>query len=207
MTFRIGIISDTHGLLRPDAGEIRLFGDRADGAARRRIGFLPEERGLAPTDRARDVIAFHARLKGLGRGEAFAAADRLLERLGLGGRGRERVEQLSKGAAQRVHASVALVDALGAQDRDRARAHDVRAKLRRPPGCRRLPGGHDFWIMSGSSSVEFGMGRRRSITKSTSAHTSFDWEKQVRPSTCFPAPRPASAKRPSPARKPKKCCW
>jgi ABC-2 type transport system ATP-binding protein len=99
------------GLTAPDAGEVRLFGRPADASARRRIGFLAEDRGLAATDRARDVIAFNARLKGLGRREAFAAADRLLERVGLGGRGRERIEALSKGNAQRVQLLCALAHA------------------------------------------------------------------------------------------------
>src|ERR1700759_3114083 len=67
------------GLLRPDAGEIRLFGAPANRAARTRIGFLPEERGLFAHERAREAIAFHGRLKGLRRREAFSAADRLLE--------------------------------------------------------------------------------------------------------------------------------
>ena len=99
------------GLMRPDAGEVRLFGRPADAAARRRIGFLAEERGLAPNDRARDAIAFNGRLKGLGRREAFAAADRLLERVGLGERRRDRLEALSKGNAQRVQLLCALVHA------------------------------------------------------------------------------------------------
>lgn len=96
------------GLVRPDAGEIRLFGRAADAAGRRRIGFLPEERGLFPRDRARDVIAFHARLKGMSRRAALQSADRLLERIGLGGRQSARIETLSKGNAQRVQILCAL---------------------------------------------------------------------------------------------------
>ncbi|MGA0604110.1 ABC transporter ATP-binding protein [Caulobacter sp. KR2-114] len=96
------------GLLRPDAGDIRLFGRPADAAGRRRVGFLPEERGLFPRERARDVIAFHARLKGVARREALARADRLLERIGLGGRQSARIESLSKGNAQRVQILCAL---------------------------------------------------------------------------------------------------
>ena len=99
------------GLTRPDAGEVRLFGRPANAATRRRVGFLAEDRGLAATDRARDVIAFNARLKGLERRAAFDAADRLLERVGLGGRGRERIEALSKGNAQRVQLLCALAHA------------------------------------------------------------------------------------------------
>src|SRR5579862_2764317 len=62
------------GLLRPDAGEIALFGAPASLSARGQIGFLPEERGLFPHERARDAIAFHGRLKGMERRDAFAAA-------------------------------------------------------------------------------------------------------------------------------------
>src|SRR5215813_11564257 len=66
------------GLLTPDAGDIQLFGAPACRASRKRIGFLPEERGLFPHEKLRDAIAFHGRLKGMRRGAAFHAADRLL---------------------------------------------------------------------------------------------------------------------------------
>jgi ABC-2 type transport system ATP-binding protein len=97
------------GLTRPDAGRIELFGGPATREARRRIGYLPEERGLAARERARDVVAFHGRLKGLERGEAFRRADALLERVGLDARRRARVGELSKGNAQRVQILCALV--------------------------------------------------------------------------------------------------
>lgn len=96
------------GLLRPDAGTISLFGGDNSAESRRRIGFLPEERGLFPRDRARDAIAFQARLKGLPKRDAYAAADRLLERIGLDDRKRARIQELSKGNAQRVQILCAL---------------------------------------------------------------------------------------------------
>ena len=74
------------GMLRPDSGDVRLFGARADKAVRRRVGFMPEERGLFPHERARDAIAFHGRLKGMNRYDAFVAADRLLARPAAGKR-------------------------------------------------------------------------------------------------------------------------
>src|SRR5690242_5496056 len=74
------------GLLRPDSGTVRLFGQPSNHVSRRQVGFLPEERGIAPRERARDAIAFHARLKGVERREALRRADRLLERIGLGDR-------------------------------------------------------------------------------------------------------------------------
>ena len=97
------------GLVRPDAGEIRIFGERACNVARTRIGFLPEERGLFAHERARDAIAFHGRLKGMNKQDALLSADRLLERIGLKGRENARIGSLSKGNAQRVQVLCALV--------------------------------------------------------------------------------------------------
>src|SRR4051812_25454422 len=96
------------GLAQPDAGAIEIFGASADFNARSRIGFLPEERGIAPRERARDVIAFYAQLKGLARVEAYRRADELLERVGLSDRKRARIGELSKGNAQRVQLLCAL---------------------------------------------------------------------------------------------------
>src|SRR5436190_19561530 len=44
------------GLIRPDAGGVEMFGRPMDANARAQIGFLPEERGLFPHERARDAI-------------------------------------------------------------------------------------------------------------------------------------------------------
>jgi ABC-2 type transport system ATP-binding protein len=96
------------GLATQDAGDIELFGAPASFERRKRLGFLSEERGLAAQERARDVVAFHARLKGLGRKDAYARADALLERVGLGGRTRARIGELSKGNAQRVQLLCAI---------------------------------------------------------------------------------------------------
>ena len=96
------------GLLEPDQGTVEIFGEAASFERRQRLGFLPEERGLPPRERARDAIAFHARLKGYGAKAAYRAADRLLERIGLDGRTRARICELSKGNAQRVQILCAI---------------------------------------------------------------------------------------------------
>jgi len=96
------------GLITPDGGSVDLFGQPASFATRARLGFLPEERGLTPRERARDAIAFHARLKGLPRQAAYRRADELLERIGLSGRTRARIGELSKGNAQRVQILCAI---------------------------------------------------------------------------------------------------
>jgi ABC-2 type transport system ATP-binding protein len=97
------------GLLRADAGEVRWQGRVLDQATRRRIGYMPEERGLYPKMRVGEQVAYFARLHGLDRGAAGRAAEEWVERLGLGARRGDQVEKLSLGNQQRVQLAAALV--------------------------------------------------------------------------------------------------
>jgi ABC-2 type transport system ATP-binding protein len=95
------------GLYAPDAGEVRVLGERV-GKARERIGYLPEERGLYKRMRADDAIAYVATLKGMTRSAALQRARELLTRLGLGAFARTRIEALSKGMSQKVQILAAV---------------------------------------------------------------------------------------------------
>jgi ABC-2 type transport system ATP-binding protein len=97
------------GVLAPDDGEVRWGGGLMDAAVRRRIGYMPEERGLYPKMGAREQVAYFGRLHGMARGEADEAAHSWLDRLGLGERLDEAVEKLSLGNQQRVQLALALV--------------------------------------------------------------------------------------------------
>ena len=97
------------GLARPDAGEVRWRGRPLDEAARRRIGYMPEERGLYPKMKVGEQVAYFARLHGLDAAAAHRASDEWVERLGLGARRGDRVEKLSLGNQQRVQLAAALV--------------------------------------------------------------------------------------------------
>jgi ABC-2 type transport system ATP-binding protein len=89
-------------IIRPTSGSIEILGQRSAIPVRRRIGYLPEERGLYRKMRAAETIAYFAMLRGAGREEARRAAFDLLERFGLAEFARARNEQLSKGMAQKV---------------------------------------------------------------------------------------------------------
>ena len=78
-------------------------------ATRARFGYMPEERGLYPKMRVREQLVYFARLHGMAPGQAGTAADRWIERLGLGERAADKVETLSLGNQQRVQLGVALV--------------------------------------------------------------------------------------------------
>ncbi len=97
------------GLVRADAGEVRWEGRPLDQALRRRIGYMPEERGLYPKMRVGEQLTYFARLRGLDAAAAARAAEHWAVRLGLGERRRDQVEKLSLGNQQRVQLAAALV--------------------------------------------------------------------------------------------------
>jgi ABC-2 type transport system ATP-binding protein len=99
----------TLGVLAPDAGEVRWNGAPVDAAARRRFGYMPEERGLYPRMKVRDQLIYLARLHGLARTEAAGRADEIAQTLGVESRTGDRVEALSLGNQQRVQLAAALV--------------------------------------------------------------------------------------------------
>jgi len=96
------------GLIKPDTGTVKLFGDVPGENAFGRVGFLPEERGLYKKQTAREAIAHMARLNGLKKKQAFTLADDLLERYGLGEAKRKKNKDMSKGMAQKVQLLAAI---------------------------------------------------------------------------------------------------
>jgi ABC-2 type transport system ATP-binding protein len=96
------------GLLKPDAGSIHLFGAPWSREVLPRLGYLPEERGLYKRMRAIEAVVFFARLKGLPAWRARKKARDILERLGLSHVARRRIENLSRGLAQKVQVAAAI---------------------------------------------------------------------------------------------------
>ncbi|MEM0986208.1 MAG: ATP-binding cassette domain-containing protein [Pseudomonadota bacterium] len=90
------------GIMTPDAGEARLFGEKPGIDALRRVGFLPEERGLYKKMSPVGTIQYFARLKGMSANDARLRAFELLEASGLQDFARARISKLSKGMAQKV---------------------------------------------------------------------------------------------------------
>ncbi|MGB2933857.1 MAG: ATP-binding cassette domain-containing protein [Nostocoides sp.] len=99
------------GLLQPDAGQTLWQGAPITEQVRRRIGYMPEERGLYPKQRVLDQLTYLAELGGIARPQAVAEVRELLDRFGLGDRAKERVEKLSLGNQQRVQIIAALMGA------------------------------------------------------------------------------------------------
>ena len=98
------------GLVHADDGETRVLGRPAgEPAARRRIGYLPEHFRFQEWATGVELLDFHGRLAGLGTPERAGRIPELLERVGLAGRGGERVRRYSKGMTQRLGLALALL--------------------------------------------------------------------------------------------------
>jgi len=97
------------GVLAADGGDVRWRGARVTADARRRFGYMPEERGLYPKMGIADQLVFFARLHGLTAAAAHRRVAELLAELGLAERAGDRLEKLSLGNAQRAQVAAALV--------------------------------------------------------------------------------------------------
>jgi ABC-2 type transport system ATP-binding protein len=91
-------------IIARDEGTISLLGadPASDRLVLRRVGYLPEERGLYRKMTAIDVVVFFAMLKGVPEQTARAEGNRWLEKMGLGDWRQSRIETLSKGMQQKV---------------------------------------------------------------------------------------------------------
>ena len=97
------------GLTDLDAGSVTWGGVPVDQPARRRFGYMPEERGLYPGRLVGEQLEYLGRLHGLGPRRATAATGEWLERLEVADRRASKVETLSHGNQQRVQLAAALV--------------------------------------------------------------------------------------------------
>ena len=94
-------------IIYPDSGTVRVLGAEKFGAANDLVGYLPEERSTYKKMKVREVLCFHAELKGLRKPTALV--DEWLDRLGLIDWRDKKVETLSKGMAQKVQFISAVV--------------------------------------------------------------------------------------------------
>jgi ABC-2 type transport system ATP-binding protein len=85
-----------------DEGEIRIFGEKLRPEHVGTIGYLPEERGLYKKLKVGDQLVYLARLKGLSKADALARIKVWLEKFEIKDWWNKKVEDLSKGMAQKV---------------------------------------------------------------------------------------------------------
>lgn len=93
----------------PDTGRVFFDSHPLSPADVAQIGYLPEERGLYKKMKVGEQALYFARLKGLSRTEAAARLGEWFERFGIQDWWGRRIEELSKGMAQKVQFIVTVV--------------------------------------------------------------------------------------------------
>jgi len=90
------------GILHPDEGSVALFGGDADETRRKRVGYLPEERGVYRKMKCLDLVVFLGEIRGIPRSEGKKRGLMWMDRLGLPEWADKKVEDLSKGMQQKI---------------------------------------------------------------------------------------------------------
>jgi ABC-2 type transport system ATP-binding protein len=89
-------------IINPDEGEILIFGEKLDSPHIGVIGYLPEERGLYKKLKVGDQLVYFAQLRGMSRKDALSKIKFWLEKFEIKDWWGKKVEELSKGMAQKV---------------------------------------------------------------------------------------------------------
>jgi ABC-2 type transport system ATP-binding protein len=97
------------GITMPDSGKVIVFNEPFRREHLKRIGYLPEERGLYKKMKIMDQLVFLAELKGVPRAEASRRAKLWCDRLDLGEWIEKKVEELSKGMQQKIQFVAAIL--------------------------------------------------------------------------------------------------
>ncbi len=98
------------GIIKPDSGEIKVFGDKISEQNKGQIGYIPEERGLYKKYKVIDLLMYFARLKGMNYTEASKNIDIWLDKVNLKDRANNKIEELSKGMQQNIQLIVSLIN-------------------------------------------------------------------------------------------------
>jgi ABC-2 type transport system ATP-binding protein len=90
------------GMTLPDSGTVRLFDEPFRRDHLRRVGYLPEERGLYKRMKVVDQLIFMGQLHGLDAATARTRARQWCERMGIAESMDKKTQELSKGMQQKI---------------------------------------------------------------------------------------------------------
>ena len=97
------------GIIKPDIGSIKLNGSDINTINRKKLGYLPEDRGLYQKQNLSEILHYFGCLKGLDKKDSKNRANLWLERFYLDDQKRRKIEELSKGNQQKIQFIIALL--------------------------------------------------------------------------------------------------
>lgn len=106
---KTSLIRIINQITMPDKGEILLDSEVLNPKHIQQIGYLPEERGLYKSMKVGEQCLYLAQLKGLSRSDAKKQLDYWFEKLEIQGWWNKKLEELSKGMAQKVQFVVCIL--------------------------------------------------------------------------------------------------
>jgi len=95
--------------IKPDSGEVMLFGSKILDSTKNDIGYLPEEKGLYKKLSAIELIHYLASLKGMSKKHAQEKALQLLQKTGMLEHKKKKIEEMSKGMGQMIQFIVTII--------------------------------------------------------------------------------------------------
>jgi len=97
-------------IIRPDSGNISVFGMKPGVEHQTRVGYLPEDRGLYRDVPVVDTLAYFGALRGLTMAEAHKRATKLLTEVGLGDALTKKGAELSRGMHQKAQLVATIIN-------------------------------------------------------------------------------------------------
>jgi len=95
--------------MKPDSGEVRIYGESMNETLKNKIGYLPEERGLYKRLTAIDQILYFSSLKCMNHSTAVKKADQLLRQTGMLESKQKKIKDMSKGMGQIIQFIVTII--------------------------------------------------------------------------------------------------
>ncbi|MFA9190325.1 ATP-binding cassette domain-containing protein [Flavobacterium sp. FZUC8N2.13] len=106
---KTSLIRIINQITMPDSGQIILDGEKLQPKHVQYIGYLPEERGLYQSMKVGEQCLYLAQMKGLSKAEAKKQLDYWFDRLGIQGWWNKKIQELSKGMAQKIQFVVCVL--------------------------------------------------------------------------------------------------
>lgn len=106
---KTSLIRIINQITMPDSGEIILDGEKLNPSHISHIGYMPEERGLYKTMTVGEQALYLAQLKGLSKKEAKEQLNYWFEKLDIKGWWDKKIQELSKGMAQKIQFVVTVL--------------------------------------------------------------------------------------------------
>ncbi|MCY1487122.1 putative ABC transporter ATP-binding protein YxlF [compost metagenome] len=106
---KTSLIRIINQITMPDSGTVLLDGEKLQPEHVQHIGYMPEERGLYKTMKVGEQALYLAQLKGLSKVEAKKQLDYWFDRLEIQGWWNKKIQELSKGMAQKIQFVVTVL--------------------------------------------------------------------------------------------------